>query len=132
MASHGEGITFQGQTHSYFRAGLMVMNERECNVTLGEAAVGSQLSRPVVRADGQVLSPPGVELNEAAVRQLLRHGVQSVWVLQRPLEPASPVPNTPPTSALDRLEYLFRHLGDEPSERFLFDVVRRYRQGDAP
>lgn len=108
------------------------MTNRERQLELGSAVIGLSLSRVVARADGQVLMAQGVVLNDGAVRQLLRHDIQSVWVFDPALEPVADAPVLTHASARDRLEHLFRHLGESPSNRFLLDVVKRYRQGEEP
>ncbi len=50
---------------------------------------------------------------------------------EHPPDAPQPDPAAKPTPAeLLRLAHLFRHWGADPADRFLFDLVSRYRGGD--
>jgi len=51
---------------------------------------------------------------------------------EQPLDAAKPDPDAMATaSEVARLQHLFRHFGSDPDDRFLFDLVTRYREGKA-
>lgn len=106
---------------------------RERQLTLIPAMAGMQLARAVLHADGHVLMASGAALDETSIQRLHLNHIQTVWVVL-------PDSDTPPTDTatggaapeLARLVRLFRHMGTDPADRFLFDLVNRYRRGESP
>ena len=104
----------------------------ERQLPLGTAAIGLQLARSVAHADGRVLLQQGAVLTATAVSQLQRHGISQVWVVAPDGESgATPTPRSP-AEVRARLEHLFRHHGHDSAERYLFELMLRYRGGDMP
>ena len=102
-------------------------DERE--LPLGTAAVGLQLARSVAHADGRVLLQRDAVLTATAVSQLQRHGISQVWVVAPDGESAAPPTTRSPAEVRARLEHLFRHHTLDGAERYLFDLLLRYRGG---
>ncbi len=97
---------------------------------LGTAAVGLQLARSVVHADGRVLLQRDAVLTPTAVQQLQRHGISDVWVVAQEGESAAPPTSRSPAEVRARLAHLFRHQGHDGADRFLFELMLRYRGAD--
>ncbi len=104
----------------------------EHQLPLGVGAVGRQLARSAVHADGRVLLQRDSVLTAASVQQLQRHGVAQVWVVALDAEPISPVVSRSPAQIGARLAHLFRHHGPDADDRYLHELLIRYRGGEIP
>ncbi|WP_296447249.1 hypothetical protein [Rhodoferax sp. UBA5149] len=105
------------------------MSHQELHLTLARAEAGMTLARTLLDTQGQVLMVQGSKLSDATISTLRRRQVTELWVL----DPQSPtVDLQAQKTALrqyhqERLARLFRHIGNSADDRYLLDIMSRYR-----
>jgi hypothetical protein len=104
----------------------IAMDALSLTVEVGKLEPGAVLAEAVVDRAGAVLLLAGVVLDEAAIAALVRRDVSQVRV--RALDAAA-ILHAQRQALSARLEYLFRHAGDCPAARSLFQGVLAYRLG---
>lgn len=109
------------------------MTNRELPLALEQARAGMTLARPLLGARGQVLMAACTELSDTTIAALHRRDVTELWVFDSQQHAADPKAQE---AALrqhhqQRLARLFRHVGESADDRYLLDLMTRYRGLDA-
>lgn len=94
------------------------------HIALHEATVGMRLAVDVVDANGQILLPAGVELDETRIRSLSRRKVAALIIERQP----DAVANQAARERVERqLIKLFRHAGQGFETNELRQAVLEFR-----
>jgi hypothetical protein len=97
-------------------------------MALEQVQPGMVLARPVLDPMGHFLLPENVELSAATIETLKRHEVTEIWV-DAPGQGSDEGAKAPFRQL--RLERLFRRIGESEDDRFLFNLMTRYRATEA-
>lgn len=105
------------------------MSNVEIHLTLEHARAGMTLARDLLDARGQILMTQGTELSDATINALHRRDVTELWVFD--LQPQAADLKAQEAALRQhhtvRLARLFRHIGESAEDRYLMDIMTRYR-----
>jgi hypothetical protein len=104
------------------------MNGPERPFELARITAGAILARDVLDSNGQILINQGTAVTDMAIASLHRRGISHLWVRDDHESPVD-IQNCEVDIGhhQERLARLFRLGSDRVADRYLLDLMRRYR-----